>query len=118
MSRKELLFSVTKKDFQMSYFSGKGAGGQHRNRHMNCVRIAHPKSGAKGTGQSERSLERNKREAFTNLVGSDTFQNWLRVEASRRMLNTPSIDEVVESMMEDSKIVVEVKGEDGTWTVE
>ena len=26
---KELLFSVTKKDFDITYFSGKGAGGQH-----------------------------------------------------------------------------------------
>ena len=118
MKNKELLFSVTKKDFEISYFSGKGSGGQHRNRHMNCVRIVHPNSGARATGQSERSLERNKREAFMNLVKSDTFQIWLKVEASRRLLNAPSIDEVVESMMEDSKIVVEVKGEDGTWTVE
>jgi len=32
---KDLLFSVIKKEFEITYYSGKGAGGQHRNRHKN-----------------------------------------------------------------------------------
>jgi protein subunit release factor A len=46
--KKELLFSVTKKDFNVDYFSGKGAGGQYRNKHQNCVRLKHIESGAYG----------------------------------------------------------------------
>ena len=34
--QKELLFSVTKKDFSITWFSGTGAGGQYRNKHQNC----------------------------------------------------------------------------------
>jgi len=33
--KKEHLFSVTKKDIEITYYSGRGAGGQHRNRHKN-----------------------------------------------------------------------------------
>ena len=41
---KKLLFSITKKDFKIDYFSGTGAGGQHRNRHKNCIRLTHIES--------------------------------------------------------------------------
>ena len=52
---KEILFSVTKKDFEITYFSGKGAGGQHRNKHQNCVRLKHKDTGIITTGQDQRS---------------------------------------------------------------
>jgi len=32
---RELAFSVTKKDLEITYFSGTGKGGQHRNKHKN-----------------------------------------------------------------------------------
>jgi len=45
MSKKELLFSLTKKDFKVETFRGSGAGGQHRNKTDSAVRIKHPASG-------------------------------------------------------------------------
>ena len=42
---KKLLFSLTKNDFIVTYYSGTGAGGQHRNKHQNCVRIKHKETG-------------------------------------------------------------------------
>lgn len=43
---KHLLFSLTKKDFEVSTFCTGGKGGQHRNAKQNGVRILHPASGA------------------------------------------------------------------------
>lgn len=111
MSKKELLFSVTKKDFKITYFSGKGAGGQHRNKHMNCVRIQHKDSGTMATGQDERSKERNLRNAFKRLTDKPKFKNWIRVEASKAMLDKDEekkiINRIVEEAMREENLKVE-----------
>ena len=57
--KKELLFSITRKDFEITWFGGSGAGGQHRNKHHNCCRIVHKASGIMSTGQGSRSREQN-----------------------------------------------------------
>lgn len=59
--------SWTRKDFKIEWFSGKGAGGQHRNKHQNCCRVTHIESGLVATGQSHRERKRNFEEAFTRL---------------------------------------------------
>lgn len=59
--------SWTKKDFKLEWFSGTGAGGQHRNKTQNCCRITHIESGLTATGQNSRSRVDNQREAFTAL---------------------------------------------------
>ena len=79
---KELLFSVTKKDLKISWFSGKGAGGQHRNKHQNCCRIKHLDSGVTATGQETRSREQNLRNAFKRLAKHPDFEKWLRRKVS------------------------------------
>lgn len=58
---------LTKKDFKLEWFSGTGAGGQHRNKHQNCCRITHIESGITCTGQNSRSRVENQRDAFTRL---------------------------------------------------
>ncbi len=59
---------LTKKDFEIQWFSGSGGGGQHRNKHQNCCRIIHKDTGlsAQSTRHKERSA--NKKEAFTTLA--------------------------------------------------
>lgn len=42
---KQHLRSWTKDDFDIDWFSGSGAGGQHRNKHQNCVRLKDKETG-------------------------------------------------------------------------
>lgn len=108
---KELLFSVTKKDFEITYFSGTGVGGQHRNKHMNCVRIKHPESGVIVTGQEERSKDKNLKKAFERLVKHPKFKQWLKIKSSQIMFNEKSIDEEVENAMQENNLKIEYLGE-------
>lgn len=113
---KEVLFSVTKKDFDISWFSGTGKGGQYRNKHQNCCRITHTDSGATGIGQNNRSRITNQREAFDSLVKSGTFQKWLRIQVAKKTGEYAEIDKAVERSMRPENIVVEVM-EDGKFVV-
>jgi protein subunit release factor B len=99
---KELLFSVTKKDLEISYFSGTGPGGQHRNKSQNCVRIRHPESGAIATGQDERSKEQNLRNAFTRLANHPKFRTWLKIKTSELSLDKEAIRRAIERKVEEA----------------
>lgn len=77
MRNKEILFTVTKKDLVIDYYSGHGAGGQKRNKCKNCCRIRHPESGAVATGQEERSKEQNTKNAFRRLAEHPKFKLWI-----------------------------------------
>ena len=112
---REKLFEITKKDFKITYFSGSGAGGQHRNRHKNCVRIYHPDSGIIATGQSHKSQKANKREAFRNLVNNPKFKIYLNKRAWECIHQMKSIEREVEKEMAESNLKVEVVGKDGNW---
>lgn len=59
---------LTKKDFKLEWFSGQGAGGQHRNKHQNCCRITHIESGITVNGTESRSRIENQRVAFNKLA--------------------------------------------------
>lgn len=59
---------LTKKDFKLEWFSGQGAGGQHRNKHQNCCRITHLETGITAVSQESRERTTNQRLAFERLV--------------------------------------------------
>ena len=65
---KQLVDSWSRKDFKIEWFSGTGAGGQHRNKTQNCCRITHIESGLVSTGQNHRERKRNFSEAFNDLA--------------------------------------------------
>jgi len=104
---KKLLFSVTKKDLDITYFSGKGAGGQHRNRHMNCVRIKHSESGVIVTGQEERSKDRNLKTAFLRLTKHPKFKLWLKLKSSENYLSEVELNKKIDKMMEEENLKIE-----------
>jgi protein subunit release factor A len=58
----------TKKDFKIDWYSGSGAGGQHRNKHQNCCRITHIESGITENGTENKSRVSNQRVAFERLA--------------------------------------------------
>ena len=59
---------LRRKDFRIDWFSGRGGGGQYRNKHQNCCRITHVETGLYATGQSNRDRPSNQREAFNALA--------------------------------------------------
>ena len=77
---------LTKKDFRVDWFSGTGAGGQHRNKHMNCCRITHIATGLVTTGQTQRDRISNQREAFGKLVKL-ILAHYAEPEEGRRTTN-------------------------------
>lgn len=59
--------STKSNDFRIEWFSGTGAGGQHRNKHQNSARITHIPTGLVETAQC-RSRESSQREAMQRLL--------------------------------------------------
>ncbi|MCL1927571.1 MAG: peptide chain release factor-like protein [Treponema sp.] len=114
-AEKKLLFSLSKDngDFIVEYYNGTGNGGQNRNKREMACRIRHPKSGALATCQEERHQKANRERAFTRLVKSQKFQNWLKLETAKRAGDLDDIDQKVENAMRQAKI--EVKDDDGRW---
>lgn len=68
MKQNEDEIHLTKKDFKLEWYSGSGAGGQHRNKHQNCCRITHLESGISERGTESKSRVSNQRTAFNRLA--------------------------------------------------
>ena len=111
--KRKLLFSVTRKDLVIDFFSGTGAGGQHRNKHQNCVRISHPASGALSTGQASRSRQSNIRHALNSLIKHPKFKVWHSGQLMG-ISGGPTIDQVVDMQMTAKNLLIEKK-EAGKW---
>jgi protein subunit release factor B len=59
---------LTKKDFEIQWFSGTGGGGQYRNKHQNCCRIIHKETGLRCQETRFRERPQNQKSAFTKLA--------------------------------------------------
>lgn len=115
MSKRELLFSVTKDDFELQTFRAGGKGGQGQNKRSTGVRLIHKASGARGEARDERSFDQNRKNAFLRLVESKEFKNWHRIECARRLGMFEEVEATVLKAMDPKFLLVEVKGEDGKW---
>lgn len=80
---RELIYSLRRKDFRLSFFRGSGAGGQHRNKKDTACRIEHPASGAVATAQEHKSQRQNKLAAFRRLLETPEFQRWHRIQCGQ-----------------------------------
>lgn len=68
MTDREVVKSYTKADFEIDWFSGQGAGGQHRNKHQNCCRITHTATGLRAQATESRERPANQARAFKRLA--------------------------------------------------
>lgn len=74
-------------DFRVEWYSGTGAGGQHRNKHQNSCRITHIESGKVATAQCRsriNSLEEAKSNLISLLENEDTFSTFLEISSKRK----------------------------------
>jgi peptide chain release factor 1 len=111
---KQLLFSLTKKDFEVETFRCGGKGGQNVNKVETGVRIKHPASGALAECREERSQLQNKKKAFKRLVETKEFKSWHRLECAKKLGQLIDVELWVNKMMEEDNIRVE-KMVDGKW---
>ena len=111
---KKLLFSIKRKELGITFFSGQGAGGQHRNRHKNCVRLNHKDSGTMVTGQSYRDKQSNIKQALDNLVKSAKFKIW-HARKVKEVIDGETLEEKVEEMMDFNNLKIEQLDEHEKW---
>lgn len=110
---KELLFSVTKKDFRVDTFRAGGPGGQKQNKTNSGVRLTHLDSGAVGEFRNYRSQPENKKEAFNRLLQTPKWKVWHAMRVWEET-NKISIEQQVDKMMEDIQIE---QIENGDWVI-
>ena len=108
---RELLYTITKDDFKIEYFSGTGKGGQHRNKHQNCVRLIHKDSGITVVCQNHRKRTANLKEAFITLSKLPKFKVWL-YRKCQEIIDGKTIEEKVDEMLKDENLKIEVKDKD------
>jgi protein subunit release factor B len=108
---RELLFSITKKDFEIQTYKASGKGGQNRNKRETAIRLIHKESGIKVTCADEREQHQNLKKAFRNLINKEEFKMWLKLKTSREMVNKKEIEkrlrEEIDDWVQDKFIKVE-----------
>lgn len=112
--KKEILFTLTKKDFIVQTYKGSGPGGQHRNKTETGVRIIHPVSGARTENCDCKSQQQNKEKAFRKLVESKEFKSWHKLEVAKRLGTLADIEQQVDDEMKPENLKIEVM-ENGLW---
>ena len=74
---------------KIEWYSGQGAGGQHRNKHQNCCRLTHVETGITANGTGSRSREANKRDARKEL--QKRVNAHFRIEKERGLAGTERV---------------------------
>jgi len=113
---RELLFSVTKKDFKVDTFRAGGPGGQKQNKTSSAVRITHIESGAVGECRNHRSQAQNKKEALRRLIKTGKWKVW-HSNKVHECISGETLEQKVKKAMHPRNLEVEIC-KDGKWTKE
>jgi protein subunit release factor B len=111
---RELLFSVSAKDFTVQAFCAGGPGGQHQNKTASGVRIIHKESGAVGESREHKSQHANKKAAFSRLVETAKWKLW-HSQKVLTILSGKTIEQRVEEQMASANLKIEGKDPAGRW---
>ena len=114
MSERELLFTVTIKDFDVTHTRGSGPGGQHRNKTSTGVRLVHRASGAVAESTEHKSQDQNKREAWRKIRETPEWQRWFR-DMVATTAGRPTVAQRVERAMAPANITTQVLDEKSRW---
>jgi protein subunit release factor B len=111
MKDKELLFSITKKDFELQFFCAGGPGGQNQNKVATACRIIHRDSGAVAESRVHRTQLQNKKAAFEKIVNTKEFKVWHKKECAKRLGQTAQKEEdtrrKVDNWMQENYLKIE-----------
>ena len=110
---RELLYSITKKDFDIQTFRAGGPGGQNQNKREMGVRIIHRESGAVGEARDQRSQLQNKTNALKRLVESTKFKLW-NTRRCHEIMTGKTLEQKVEESTTPDKLKIEAL-ENGEW---
>lgn len=116
MKRKEKLFSVTIADCRVDTFTVGGHGGAGKDTSNTGVRVVHTPSGATGEARESRSQLENKRTAFKRMAGTSEFRAWVNHTAAK-LTGGKTVEQQVDDAMAPEHLRVEVRGENGQWTL-
>jgi len=117
MKKREILFSITKKDLEIEYYASKGPGGQKKNKCKTSVRLKHPDSGTIVTANERRERTRNLEMAFRRLVSDPKFQAWHKrkcYEVTNDIDIEAEVEEAMKHALSEGNIKIEVK-KNGKW---
>lgn len=107
MEARQLLFSLTSKDFDFSFFAVGGNGGGGKDTSNTGARCTHPASKATATSTETRSQRKNKETAFKRCAETKEFKTWHRLETMRRLGQLSEVESRVNEQMRSSNLKVE-----------
>ena len=108
-------FSINENDLRIEWYSGTGAGGQHRNKHQNSCRITHIPTGMVATAQC-RSRQNSYNEAldtikkrFDNQL-TNTYNNNLSLDRKSQVGSGQRGDKIRTYRFQDDRVQDHITG--------